>query len=117
MFFSKDRKKRKAIKIFLEKLPTDLKSRYGVKEFYTFGQLESTLNLKGYPKVFHDYAFAPFMDEREAIDKFGSIDRIQSLKLKVALWFFEGDTNYAVKLADRRRVGNETHCSGGVSDD
>lgn len=117
MFFSETRKKKKATKVFLAKLPTDLKNRYGVKAFYTLGQLESTLTQKYYPQSFQDYAFASFLNEEEAIEKFGSSDQIQSLRADVANWFFEGDINYVAKLTHQRQVGNEAHCSERFVDD
>lgn len=107
-------KRKRAIKVFLTKLPSDLAKGYGVQEFYTEGQVEFIVSTNNYPKKYVGYALVSFLSEDDAVKKIGNMDLVNLLRKEVAEYFFDGNENYTLILAQSRKVGNAGYCSIGA---
>lgn len=108
-------KKKRVLKKYLKKLPLDLANRYGSKEYYSVGQLETTLRELNYPKSYHEYAAAIFLSEEDAYKSVGNADLVKQLIEDIAELFLKGDKDFNMQLKNYRSIGNVGHCSIGVS--
>ncbi len=107
----KNWQKKRAIGHFLNKLPTDLATAYGSKEFYSEGQIKTITHQKHYPSRYIGYAFVSFLAEQEAVNTIGNSELVRTLRQEVANLFFDGNINYVSTLAQKRKTGNSGHCS------
>lgn len=107
----KNWRKKRAIACLLNKLPLDLATAYGIKAFYSEGQVTTIANKKPYPKQHIDYALVSFLSEQEAISTMGNTELVKTLRQEVADFFFDGNIHYASILAEKRKNGNSGHCS------
>lgn len=91
-----------------------LKSRYGMSEKYTVGQIEKTIEQCGFSTGFIPYALALFLDKADlakVINQKYSGYQANKLRDYIAKRFFSGNVNYTYEEAQDFIVGNEGHTS------
>lgn len=106
-------KKKRILKKYLKRLPIDLANRYGAQSSYSIGQLQSTLDDKGYPIIYRGYASVIFLSNEDAAEHLGNQRLVDHLTREIAEKFFNGDAGFKVKLEKQRATGNSGHCSMG----
>ncbi len=90
----------------LNSLPGELAARYGASDFYTFGQVNKTLEAKDYTMEFEKYAQVIFVEPNICVPDLMSKESYEVLRSDIADKYFDGDLNFIAQLVKRRSVGN-----------
>ena len=89
--------RRAAIKKFVQRLPLDLKRRFGDKRFYSMDEVNRALDSKHYNRAFASYAHALFCSSEEFEHHYTTIGvkcTYRGLRSEVAKRFFHGALDF-----------------------
>lgn len=81
-------KKKKILKSFVLRVPVDLAKRYGIKDFYTQGQLSRTIDECNYSPQYHGYAQVIFLTKDAALEIIKDSMVYESIRHELANKFF-----------------------------
>ena len=108
-------KKNRILKRFVFSLPKDLNRRYGSKDYYSIGQLLSTIEDEGYSANFIGYAQVLVLSEEDAIVEIGDQSVYEAIRIELAETYFGGDIEFVAKPISKRGVSNDGYSSNGVT--
>ena len=107
-------KKKRYIKKFLTVLPSELASRYGAGDFYTKGQVKTTLKALGFGETYSGYALAIFLSQNDGVEALSGAEIYNAIRKEVADLFFNGHLDFKFQNTRFSKIGNSGHCSTGA---
>ena len=97
-------------------LPRLLAQRYGNSDSYSRAQVRKTLEAAGYRGRYVEYAYALCLNAADAERELDNRVVSARLRKELADEFFDGDTDFTIKLRRRGEVGNSAHTSIPLTD-
>ncbi len=104
-------RKRRVLRRMVAELPQLLAQRYGNSGSYSPAQVHRTLEAASYRGRYLEYVYALCLSAADAERELGDPMVSARLRKELADEFFEGDTDFTIKLRRRGDVGNSAHTS------